>query len=70
MPSIVSINISSVVAPTPPTLQMTGAIISQGATNLTSGATSLLTSASSLTPLTGFRQHLLGDDRGREPCGL
>lgn len=51
MPSIVQINISQVVAPLPLTLQETGAVISQGATNLLAGTYSLLTAASSLTPL-------------------
>ena len=48
---IVTVAVSLTVAPTPPTLQATGALVSQGATNLASGAFSLLTQLSDLTPL-------------------
>lgn len=51
MPSIVTINVSESVAPTPITLQKTGAIVSQGGTTLGVGSFSLLTQASDLTPL-------------------
>lgn len=51
MPSIVQINISQAVAPAPITLQQTGALISQGGTNLAAGSYSLLTQGPSLTPL-------------------
>lgn len=49
--SIVQININASVAPTPITIQQTGAVISQGATTLASNAWSLLTQKSDLTPL-------------------
>lgn len=51
MPSIVTVNVSQQVAPTPSTLQQTGAFISQGATTKTPGTLSLLTQLSDLTPL-------------------
>lgn len=51
MTSIVQINVSQTLAPTPSTLQGTGALITQGGTTLASGTTSLLTSAASLTAL-------------------
>ena len=53
MPRIVTLNVSVDVAPTPNNLQQTGAIISQGATTLSSGAYSLLTQSSDLTSLLG-----------------
>lgn len=49
--SIVTVNVSTTVAPTPPTLQSSGAMISQGSTNLGAGDFSLLTQASDLTAL-------------------
>ena len=51
MNSIVSVNVSTVVAPTPATLQKCGAFISQGGTTTTQGVASLLTQLSDLTPL-------------------
>lgn len=48
---IVSVNVNVLAAPTPATLQKTGAFISQGATNTTPGTKSLLTQLSDLTPL-------------------
>lgn len=48
---IVQVNVSQIVAPTPSTRQKTGAMISQGATTLTTGTYSLLTEASDLTAL-------------------
>jgi hypothetical protein len=51
MPAIVTVNVTTTQAPTPSTLQQTGAIISQGATNTTPGTYTLLTQASSLTPV-------------------
>ena len=50
MPAIVQVNVTQTVAPTPITLQSTGALISQGATNLTPGRATLLTQLSDLTP--------------------
>ena len=49
--SIVTVNVSLQVAPTPPTLQQTGALISQGATTTAQGTKSFLTQASDLTTL-------------------
>ena len=49
--SIVTVNVSTTIAPTPATLQKSGAIISQGGTTLGQGNYSLLTQLSSLTPL-------------------
>jgi hypothetical protein len=49
--NIVTVNVSLQVPPTPPTLQKTGALISQGGTNTSSGVSSLLTQLSDLTPL-------------------
>lgn len=49
--SIVTVNVTQTVAPTPSTLQRTGAFVSQGATTLASGTSSLLTQLSDLTPL-------------------
>lgn len=51
MPSIVTVNVFQVQAPTPETLQQTGAFVSQGATILSPGEFSLLTQLSDLTPL-------------------
>src|ERR1700739_4436293 len=51
MNSIVTVNVSTVVAPTPATLQKVGAFISQGGTTTTQGVASLLTQLSDLTPL-------------------
>ena len=48
---IVNISVSIQVAPTPETLQQTGALISQGATNTSPNTASLLTQLSDLTPL-------------------
>jgi hypothetical protein len=48
---IVSVNVSVLVAPAPPTLQKTGAFISQGGTNTSPGTKSLLTQPSDLTPI-------------------
>lgn len=48
---IVTVNVSQTVAPTPNTLQKTGALISQGATNIAAGNYSLLTQLTDLTPL-------------------
>ena len=54
--TIVTVNVSLTVAPTPSTLQRTGAFISQGATTLPAGTFSLLTQASDLTAiLTGAK---------------
>ncbi len=50
-PPIVTENVSALLAPTPSTLQSTGAMISQGATTLASGTYSLLTQKSDLTAL-------------------
>lgn len=51
---IVSVNVSQTVAPTPPTLQASGALISQGATNLGVNNSLYLTQLSDLTAhLTG-----------------
>lgn len=49
--SIVTVNVSQTVAPTPSTLQKTGAFISQGATTTAPGTYSLLTQLSDLTPI-------------------
>jgi hypothetical protein len=51
-PQIVTINVSITSAPIPSTLQSSGAIVSQGATNLAIGTFAWLTQASDLTPLT------------------
>ena len=48
---IVIVNVTQTIAPTPSTLQKTGALISQGGTTLTAGTYSLLTQESDLTPL-------------------
>lgn len=49
--NIVTVNVTQTVAPSPSTLQETGALISQGATNTAVGTMSLLTQLSDLTPL-------------------
>ena len=49
--NIVVVNVSQTIAPTPSTLQRTGAIISQGATNTSAGTTTQLTQPSDLTPI-------------------
>ena len=49
--NIVTVNVFQVQAPTPPTLQQTGAFVSQGGTNLSPGTFSLLTELADLTPL-------------------
>ena len=51
MTSIVQVNVSQTIAPTPNKLQKTGAIISQGATNTSPGTKSLITQGSDLTPI-------------------
>jgi len=51
MPSIVTLAASQRIAPTPPTLQKTGAFISQGATNIPVGTYALLTQLSDVTPI-------------------
>lgn len=51
MPSIVQVNVNLQIAPTPATLQQTGAIISQGGTNGSPWSTPLLQQASDLTSL-------------------
>jgi hypothetical protein len=48
---IVTVNVSQTVAPTPSTLQKTGAFISQGATSLASGTYQLLTQLADLTSI-------------------
>jgi hypothetical protein len=54
--SIVTVNVSLTQAPTPSTLQGTGALLSQGATNTSPGTKTLLTQMSDLTPiLTGTK---------------
>ena len=50
-PQIVTVNITQTVAPTPSTLQQTGALISQGGTITAPNTLSLLTQLSDLTPL-------------------
>ena len=49
--NIVTVNVSQTVAPTPSTLQKTGAFISQGATTTAPGTYTLLTQQSSLTSI-------------------
>lgn len=51
MVQIVTVAVSQSVAPTPSTLQKTGALVSQGATTLAAGTSALLTQYSDLTPL-------------------
>jgi hypothetical protein len=48
---IVTVNVTQTVAPTPSTLQETGAFISQGGTTLAAGNYALLTQVADLTPL-------------------
>jgi hypothetical protein len=48
---IVIVNVNQIVAPTPNTLQQTGAFISQGGTTLSDGTYSLLTQLADLTPI-------------------
>ena len=48
---IVRVNVNTLIAPTPPTLQKTGSILSQGGTTLGAGKQALLTQLSDLTPL-------------------
>lgn len=48
---IVNVNVNVIAAPTPSTLQKTGAFVSQGGTNTSPGTKSLLTQPSDLTPL-------------------
>lgn len=48
---VVQVQVNIQAAPAPSTLQKTGALISQGATNTSPGTVSLLTQPSSLTPL-------------------
>lgn len=49
--SIVQVNVSQTVAPAPNTLQSTGALISQGGTNLAAGTRSLIRAPADLTPI-------------------
>lgn len=49
--SIVTVNVSQTIAPTPNNLQKKGAMISQGGTTLTAGQTSFLSQYPDLTPL-------------------
>lgn len=51
MPAIVKVNVQLTQAPTPSTLQSTGAILSQGGTVTSPGTMTLLTQPSSLTPV-------------------
>ena len=51
MTQIVTVNVSQSAAPTPSNLQQKGAIISQGATTLTTGTSSLITQVSDLTAI-------------------
>lgn len=51
MPSIVTVNVSLQVAPTPSTLQATGALISQGSTTLAPQSRSLITEPADLTAI-------------------
>jgi hypothetical protein len=48
---IVTVNVSQTIAPTPSTLQKTGALISQGGTSTAPGTRSLLTQLADLTPI-------------------
>lgn len=54
--NIVTVSVAEQVAPAPIILQRTGAIVSQGATNLAAGEISLLTRVSDLTPLLASAQ--------------
>ena len=51
MTSIVTVNVSQTIAPTPSKLQKTGALISQGATTLAADASSLLTQLADLADI-------------------
>ena len=51
MPSIVTVNVSLLQAPTPSTLQKTGALISVGGTTESPNSTTLLTELSDLTAI-------------------
>lgn len=51
MPSIVTVNVSQTIPPTPSLLQQTGAFVSQGATTTSAGTATLLTGLSDLTPI-------------------
>ena len=51
MPNIVSVSVSQTAAPAPSALQQTGALVSQGATNLANGVSQLLTQPSDLTAI-------------------
>lgn len=51
MPNIVQVNVSQTIAPTPETLQQSGAFISQGGTTTAVNATTLLTQQSDLTAI-------------------
>src|SRR5579859_620841 len=51
MTNIVQVNVTQTIAPTPETLQQTGALVSQGGTILAPGTSGLLTQLSDLTPL-------------------
>jgi len=58
--AIVSVNVTQTVAPTPPSLQQTGALVSQGATDLAPGTSYFLTQLSDLTPILKGAQSLSG----------
>jgi hypothetical protein len=49
--NIVNVNVYQTIAPTPPTLQQVGALLSQGGTTLAAQTRTILTQASDLTPL-------------------
>jgi hypothetical protein len=49
--TIVTVNVTQTIAPTPSVLQQTGAIVSQGGTTTAQGTKTLLTQASDLTPI-------------------
>lgn len=51
MPAIVTVNVNQTIAPTPDTLQKTGALISQGGTSIGAQNIALLTQLSDLAPL-------------------
>ena len=51
MTSIVTVNVTQTVAPTPNLLQQTGALVTQGGTTLAAGSYSFLTQLADLTPL-------------------
>ena len=51
MTTIVTVQVSQTIAPTPNQLQKTGALISQGGTTLSTRTYSLLTQLADLTPL-------------------